>query len=137
MPVEFAGVTEMDVTASDARVVEPEMAPEVAVMVVVPGETAVARPLVPWESLMVAAAGFEELQETEVVKYWVVLSEYVPIAVNCVVVSGAMLPLAGVTVIETSVTEEELPPPHPERAKIIRSATTRYFAMLSSFCDVG
>lgn len=68
MLVEFAGVTEMDVTASDARVVEPEMAPEVAVMVVVPAETAVARPLVPWESLMVAAAGFDELQETEVVK---------------------------------------------------------------------
>jgi hypothetical protein len=114
-------------------VVEPEMPPEVAVMVVVPAETAVARPLVPWESLMVAAAGFDELQETEVVKSWVELLEYVPSAVNCVVVFGAMLPLAGVTVIETSVTEAELPPLHPERAKIIRSAITRYFAMLSSF----
>jgi len=75
MQVEFAGVTEMDATAADVSVVEPEMFPEVAVMVVDPKETAVANPLAPWVSPMVATPVLDELQVTEAVKSRAVLSE--------------------------------------------------------------
>lgn len=133
MLVEFAGVTEMDATAAEVSVVEPEMLPEVAVMVVEPKATAVASPLVPWVSPMVATAVSDDFQVTEAVRSWAVLSEYIPNAENCAVVPGVIVPLAGVTVIETRVAEEDLPPPHPERARIIMSATKKHFAMLSSF----
>lgn len=49
------------------------------------------------------------------------------------VVPGAMLPLAGVTVIETRVAGEDLPPLHPERARIITRTIKKYLVMVSSF----
>ena len=54
-----------------ARVVLPEMVPEMAVMVAAPTETVAARPLL----LIVATAVLEELQVTWVVISWVVASE--------------------------------------------------------------
>jgi hypothetical protein len=58
----LAGVTatEDSVAEVTVRVVFPEMLPEVAVMVAVPAEAAVARPL----PLTVATDGLEELQVT-------------------------------------------------------------------------
>ncbi len=53
------------------RVVLPEILPEVAVMMVVPAATAVARPLL----LTVATPVLEELQVTRVVISWLVPSE--------------------------------------------------------------
>jgi len=67
MLVAFAGVTEMEATAAAVSVVEPETVPDVAVMVVEPTAIALANPLVPWESPMVATPVFDELQVTEVV----------------------------------------------------------------------
>jgi hypothetical protein len=71
------------VTAREDRVAEftvrvafPEMLPEVALMVVVLIETAVARPVLS----IVATFGSDELQVTCVA--WVFSSEYVPVAVN-------------------------------------------------------
>jgi len=60
--VGLAGVTVMEdrVAEVTVRVVSPEILPEVAMMVVLPGVTAVARPLL----LMVATAGLDELQVT-------------------------------------------------------------------------
>ena len=81
------------------RVVDPVIAPRVAVMVVLPVATLLARP---WP-LMVAAAAVEELQMTEVVTSCVLESLKVPVAVNCLVVPTAMLEFAGVTAIETRV----------------------------------
>ena len=88
---------ELGVTAIDTRVapdtvsvIWPEMLPEVALMVVGPAATAVARPCVPGELLMVAAPVAEELQVTEVVKLRELLSLKCPIAVNCSEVPGAM-----------------------------------------------
>ena len=132
MLVGLAGVTEMDATAADVSVVEPEMVPDVAVIVVEPVVTAVASPLAPWESPMVATPVFDELHVTEAVRFWEVLSENNPCAVNCVVVPGAILLLAGVTVMETRETGVDLPL-QPERIKTIISATDKCFAMLSSF----
>jgi len=101
----LAGVTAMDwsVAAVTFRVVEPETAPEVAVMVVEPTARAVAKPFEPAALLMAALAASEELQATEVVRSWVVLSENVPVAMHCCVVPAAMLGLVGVTAMETSV----------------------------------
>jgi hypothetical protein len=85
----------------------PEILPEVAVMVAVPTETAVARPLL----LIVAIDVFDELQVTCVVISWLVSSEYVPEAENCWVFPAGMLGLAGVTEMVPSEVVEPLAPP--------------------------
>jgi hypothetical protein len=83
------------------RVVLPEIVPEVAVMVGVPAEKAVARPLL----LTVAIDVSVELQVTCVVILKLVPSEYVPVAVNCWVAPIGMLGLAGVINMEERVAE--------------------------------
>ena len=73
---------------------------KVAVMVVVDAAaTPVASPL----PVIVAAAGFDELQVAELVRLLVVPFEYVPVAVNCCMPPAATNGLAGVTAIETKV----------------------------------
>jgi hypothetical protein len=58
------------------RVVEPEMFPDVAVIVVVPAPTeVVAFPFDPAVLLMVATDPAEELQVTDVVRFRMLLSE--------------------------------------------------------------
>jgi hypothetical protein len=71
-------------------VVEPEMFPgvgwvtvTVAVIVVVPAATGVALPLLPAALLIVATDGTDELQVADVVRSCIVLSEKVPVALNC------------------------------------------------------
>jgi len=81
------------------RVVFPEILPEVAVMVAVPAATAVARPLL----LTVAADVLDDLQVTCVVISLVEPSEYVPEAVNCLVLPTGRLGLAGVMDMEDRV----------------------------------
>jgi hypothetical protein len=99
----LAGVIAMEdrVAEVTVRVVLAETAPEVAVMVAVPGAMAVARPLL----LTVAANGLDELQVTCVVISWVVPSEKVAVAVNCWVVPPGTLGLAGVIAMEDRVAE--------------------------------
>jgi hypothetical protein len=65
----FAGVTEMDDSATTSRDVEPVRAPSVAVTVTVPNVTPVTTPA----EVTVAIAGAEETQAT-----WVVRSPVVP-----------------------------------------------------------
>lgn len=86
----FAGLT--------VRVVEPDTFPEVAVTVVAPAARAVASPA----ELIVAMEVLPELQETEAVKFCVVLSENIPVAANCVAVPAGTAGLVGVTAIATS-----------------------------------
>ena len=62
--------------------VVPEMVPRVAVMVTVPGLTALAIPWEPAALLTVAMAPTVGAQVTDVVRSWVELSVYVPVAVN-------------------------------------------------------
>ena len=94
------GVTAMDSSTGGVTVspVEPLIAPEVAEMVALPVPAPVARPLL----LIVATALFEEPQVTELVKFCVLPSLKVPVAVNCWVVPLAIELFAGVTAIETS-----------------------------------
>ena len=65
----------------------------------VPVATVLAEPAL----LMVATAVFEELQVTELVRFWVLLSLYVPVAVNCCGKPLATEGFAGVTAIEVKV----------------------------------
>jgi hypothetical protein len=83
----------------------PVTLPDVAVIVVEPAATDAAKPLDPTALLIVAAPAIDELHVTAAVKSCVVLSEYVPMAVNCWVVPNAMLGPVGVTVRDTSVAE--------------------------------
>lgn len=100
--VKVAGVTSIDssTTGVTVSVVDPEMLPEVAVIVVEPACTAVASPLEPARLLMVAILVFDEFQATNEVRFCVVVSEKVPIATNCLVSPRTMLGFTGVTVIE-------------------------------------
>jgi hypothetical protein len=86
--VRLVGVTDMEdrVPEVTVKVVLPKILPEVAVMVAVPAERAVARPVL----LTIATDVFDERQATCVVISWLVASEYVPVAVNCWVIPGGM-----------------------------------------------
>jgi hypothetical protein len=68
-------------------------------MVVVPRPTAVASPAV----LIVATVAAEELHVAVLVRFCVLASVYVPVAVNCCVLPLVIEGLAGVTAIDTSV----------------------------------
>lgn len=74
-----------------------------AATVVVPIVAAVASPDEPEALLMVATAGFDELHTAAAVRFWVVPSVKVPVAVNCVVKPWGALGLTGVTPIDTRV----------------------------------
>jgi hypothetical protein len=97
----FAGVTAMDcrVAAATVRVVEPETTPDVAVIVEVPTATPVAKP----PAVIVAVAGVAELHVTLPVRFCVLLSLNVPVAVNCCVKPLAIEGFAGVTAIDCNV----------------------------------
>jgi len=76
----FAGVTEMDVSVVEVRVVVPAMPPKLAVMMVEPAETADANPLelpvVPTTAIAVSA----ELHVAMDVRFWVAPFDRVPVA---------------------------------------------------------
>src|SRR6266436_3898499 len=110
----FAAVT--------VSVVLPETPPKVAVIVVVPAATDVARPCDPPALLIVATAVLDELHVTWVVRSCVVLSLKVPVAVNCRVVPFAILGVVGVTVIVdriAAVTVSVVLPETPPKVAVI------------------
>jgi len=87
----LTGVTLMEVRVAlvTVRIALWETAPEVAVMVEVPGVNPIARPCAPF-TLMPTTEGFDELQVTRPVAFSVVPLVRVPVAVNCRVVPRAM-----------------------------------------------
>jgi hypothetical protein len=128
-----AGVIAMDFIVSEVtvKVVEPEMFPDVAVIVVVPWATAVARPA----ALIVATPVLEDFHVTVAFRFWVLPSEYVPVAVNCWVVAGAMEGPAGVTAMEESVLAggRMNPPPPPPPQPAMRNMISRKKKVLFDF----
>ena len=135
----FAGFTviETKCAVETVSVVEPFTDPKVAVMVLLPVATLVASPC----ALMLATAEEDELQSTDAVRSSVLESLNVPMAVNCFVVLTAMLPLAGVTTIETKVAavtvSEAVPLTDPEVAVIVvvpvpTPAATPFWSMLAT-----
>jgi hypothetical protein len=99
----LTGATNTEDRVADVtlRVLLPEIVPEVAVMVAVPGAMAVAKPLLS----IVATDVLDELQVTRPFRSWLVPSEYTPEAANWVVSPAGMLGLTGVTDIEAKVAE--------------------------------
>jgi hypothetical protein len=83
------------------RLVLPVIPLCTAEMVVLPALTPVARPA----PLMVATLVAEEAQVTWLVRFCVLLSEYVPVAVNCCVTPEEIFWLAGVTAMEDRVAD--------------------------------
>jgi hypothetical protein len=73
----LAGVTVMDTSVAEVTVsvVDPDILPDIAVIVVEPAATDVAKPLEPAALLTAATAAVDEFQVTAVVKSCVVLSE--------------------------------------------------------------
>jgi len=83
------------------KVVVPEIVPKVAVIVVVPPPTAAAFPVV---RSMVATDVLDELQDTDVVRSWViVVPDNVPVAVNCWVVPVISVGFVGLIDMAASV----------------------------------
>jgi hypothetical protein len=72
----FSGVTEIEAAVAEltVRPVEPLTVPIIATMFALPAETALPRPVVGAELLIVATAGFEEDQLTVAVRFCVLLS---------------------------------------------------------------
>lgn len=98
---ELVGVTVILVSVAEVtvRVAVFEIEPEVAVIVVCPAASPVAKPV----ELMLATFVDEELQVTVLVMFCWLPSLKFPIAVNCWAVVDAMVGFAGVTVIEVKV----------------------------------
>ena len=73
----LVGVTAMDTSVAEVTVsvVDPDLLPDVAVIVVEPAAAAVASPLEPAALLMVATPVLDEFQVTDAVRFCVVLSE--------------------------------------------------------------
>ena len=94
----FAGVTAIDCNtgAVTVSVVEPLIVPEVALIVLDPVATVVANPAL----LIVATVVVPEVQVAVLVRFCVLLSVYVPVAVNCCVNPLVTDGFAGVTLIE-------------------------------------
>jgi hypothetical protein len=82
-------------------------------MAAIPVFNAVANPCEPAALLIVATVPTLELQVTDVVRFRVLLSEKVPVAVNCWVTSSAIEGAEGVTARETSVAEVTVRPVEP------------------------
>ncbi len=101
----MVGVTdrETSVAGVTVRVVDPEMLPEVAVIVAVPAAADTASPLEPAVLLIDATPVLDEFQVTVDVRSCVVLSENVPVAMNCWDVPLATFGFPGVTAMDASV----------------------------------
>jgi hypothetical protein len=98
----FAGVTSIDTSVGGSiavRRVEPLTWPELAWIVVLPTPTLVARPAL----VIVATEEFVELHITELVRFWVLPSLYVPVALKFRVVSRIIELSTGVTAIDTNM----------------------------------
>jgi hypothetical protein len=97
----FAGVTAIDcsVAAVTVSTVDPEIAPDVALIVEVPTPAPVARPA----AVIVATDVVPELHVTVPVRFCVVPSLNVPVAVNCCVAPLVIDGFAGVTAIDCNV----------------------------------
>jgi hypothetical protein len=99
------GVTATDLSVTPAAVTVSASfglttLPCVAVICVVPAATPVASPVA---APIVAKPVFDDFQVTLAVMFFVELSLYVPVAVNCCVAPAAMEGVAGVTAIDCSV----------------------------------
>jgi hypothetical protein len=92
-------LTDKEISAGGptCKLPEPVIVPDLAMMLVVPGLTLVATPAL----LTVEIAAADELHATELVRFCVLPSVYVPAAVNCCVLPKGMDADCGFTAMET------------------------------------
>ncbi len=107
----LVGKTAMETSVAGVivSIVDPDMPPNAAVIVVAPVTPERASPVL----LIVETSVFDDLQLTNNVIFDVVPSEYIPVAVSCWVVPQATLGLVGVISIEISETPALLVPVPP------------------------
>ena len=113
--------------AVTVRTVDPLTVPIVALMVEVPGGDGRGHPFDPAALEMVATAVSDDAQVTWVVRFWVVPSVKVPVAVKGTAIPTGMLGLAGVTAIDWSVaavTVSVVLPVFPESAAVMALVPT-------------
>ena len=96
-------VTEVNAGAVTVSVAVPLIAPEVALIVVEPCPTLVARPWLPAALLIVATLAMLDAQVTEPVRFCVLPLVNVPVAANCCVEPSVIEGLDGVTATDTRV----------------------------------
>ena len=125
---------ETSVGGATVREVEPEIPPDLAMIVVVPTATRVAFPFDLTALLIMATDFAEELQVTDVVRFRVLLSEYVPMAVNCAVVPIAIEGFIGITATETSLFSAALLVVTPPQT-IARTTISKRMIILFDFID--
>jgi hypothetical protein len=111
----FGGLIVIEVRVAAVAVIDvvPETPVWVAVTVAVPTPIAVTSPSLSAALLTVAIAAFDEVQPTDLVRSWVVLSEKCPVAVSCWAVPFA-IDESGVIVIEVSVAADTVTVALPE-----------------------
>ena len=142
------GVMDMDTSVAEVTVtiVDPEMLPHFAVIFALPERVAFVRPALrsvlelsavdaenPVNCATSAldatfkASTDDEVHVTVEVRSFVVLSEYVPVAVNCISVSTAIVGFVGVNAMDSSwapllladVSRLAVPPPLPQPNKLV------------------
>jgi hypothetical protein len=114
-------VMELTTLLLTVRVVLWVMPLSVAVIVVLPSATAVARP----EAAIVAIAGLEEVQVAVVVMSRVVPSPKTPLAENCCVAAGLIEAFKGLIVNEATSLGLIKKPPQPTRITSRQKAVSR------------
>ena len=99
----LGAVTAIDTNVAGVtiRFVDPLIAPETALILLVPVPAAVTKP----PAVIVATEVVCEAHVTELVRFCVELSENVPVAVNCSEVPFAIERFAAVTAIDTNVAD--------------------------------
>ncbi len=110
--LELVGVTAIDTSVADVTfsVIDPQMPPRVALIIVLPMPLAITvicpgeftADAVKLAELIVATLVSVEIHVAEVVRSCVVLSVYVPTAVNCWLVPVAIIEVVGVMLRDTS-----------------------------------
>lgn len=112
----LVGVTaiEVNVAAVTLSPVAADTPPTDAPIVVVPTPDPVAKPFDPCALLIEAVAGTDEVHATSFVKFCVLLSLYVPVAVNCSLVPSAMLGFGGVIASDTKVAADTVSEVEPD-----------------------
>jgi hypothetical protein len=123
------------VAALTVRLVVPDTPLEVAVRVAEPAAIAVASPVV----ATVATLVDDELQVTDVVRFFVDPSLYVPVAVSCEVNPAATLELAAVTAMDERVGAgaAPLPPPPHAATNAVRPSNSAAAIDLNPGIDLG
>jgi hypothetical protein len=136
----IAGLTAMETrcAGTTVNVLVSLNAPTVAVMVVEPAATVVAKP----EPLIVAAAVDEEAQLTPLDKSWLLPSLYVAVAVNCTLMPMPRVRSPGVTVMDTTlgavtVTLVDWETPANEAETVVDPAATAASNPLASIVAVA